>query len=113
MEQQKVDLYLVMNGKYFASHQVPIIRERLMQADDSKFGQLSAANFKDPTTVLIVSIVGGSLGIDRFMLGETGLGIAKLLTCGGMGIWTLVDFFLIMGRTRETNLNYLNDALSF
>jgi hypothetical protein len=37
------------------------------------------------------------------MLGDTGLAIAKLLTCGGLGIWTIVDWFIIMGRTRELN----------
>jgi len=43
------------------------------------------------------------LGIDRFLIGDTGLGIWKLLTCGGLGIWALVDWFLIMGATREKN----------
>jgi len=45
------------------------------------------------------------------MLGDTGLGIAKLLTCGGLGIWTLVDFFLIMGRAREVNFNNFQKLL--
>ena len=37
----------------------------------------------------------GVLGIDRFYLGHTGLGVAKLLTCGGLGIWALIDLILI------------------
>jgi TM2 domain-containing membrane protein YozV len=94
MDAQKVDLFLMMNGKYFESHVIPSLRERLLQMDDSKFVYLQSANLKDPTIMLIVSILGGHLGIDRFMLGETGLGIAKLLTCGGLGIWTIVDWFL-------------------
>jgi hypothetical protein len=37
---------------------------------------------------------------------DTGLGIAKLLTCGGLGIWTIVDWFLIMGANKEKHGSY-------
>jgi TM2 domain-containing membrane protein YozV len=47
-------------------------------------------------TTLLLSLFVGVLGVDRFYLGYTGLGIAKLLTCGGCGIWALVDFILIV-----------------
>lgn len=50
---------------------------------------------KNKTTALILSILLGSLGIDRFYLGYTGLGILKLITGGGFGIWWLVDIILI------------------
>ena len=62
---------------------------------------------KDPVTTLILSLLVGGLGIDRFYIGDTGLGIAKLLTCGGCGIWTIVDYFLIMKRTKEKNFEKL------
>jgi hypothetical protein len=44
---------------------------------------------------LIVSILVGSLGVDRFMMGQVGLGILKLITLGGCGIWWLIDVILI------------------
>ncbi len=47
------------------------------------------------TVTLIVSILVGSLGVDRFMMGQVGIGILKLLTLGGCGIWSLVDIILI------------------
>jgi hypothetical protein len=53
---------------------------------------------KEWVTAIILSVVLGSLGIDRFYLGYTGLGIAKLLTLGGCGIWALVDLILIAMR---------------
>jgi hypothetical protein len=111
MEAQKVDLFLMTNGRFFDSHVIQSIRDRLLQLDDSKFIHLQSLNLKDPTTLLIVSILGGHFGIDRFIIGDTGLGIAKLLTCGGIGIWTIVDWFLIMGRTREVNFQRLQMVL--
>ena len=104
MEAQKVDMFIITNAKFFESHQVNVIRERLIALDDSKWVMISTIQFKDPTTSLIISILAGSLGIDRFMLGDTGLGIGKLLTCGGFGIWTIVDWFQIQKVTREKNL---------
>jgi TM2 domain-containing membrane protein YozV len=103
MEAQKVDMYLMTHNKFFESHQLLPLRETLINMDDSRFMALQSADLKDPTTILIVSIIAGHFGIDRFLIGDTGLGVAKLLTCGGLGIWTLVDWFLIMGRTREKN----------
>lgn len=44
---------------------------------------------------LIMSIIFGTLGVDRFIMGHIGLGILKLITFGGCGIWWLVDLILI------------------
>ena len=111
MDAQKVDMFIMTNGKFFEAHQVMQIRERLLQVDESKWSLLSSLQFKDPTTTLIISIFAGHLGIDRFMIGDTGLGVGKLLTCGGLGIWTIVDFFMIMPATRQKNFEKLQQVL--
>jgi len=111
MDAQKVDLFIMTNGKFFESHQVAGIRDRLLTLDDSKWGMIQTVQFKDPTTSLIVSLLGGSLGIDRFIIGDTGLGVGKLLTCGGLGIWAIVDWFMIQGATREKNFAKLQQFL--
>jgi TM2 domain-containing membrane protein YozV len=111
MDNNKVDMFILSNGKFFESNQLMQIRERLLTLDDSKWSVIQTLQFKDPTTSIIVSILAGGLGIDRFLIGDTGLGIGKLLTCGGLGIWALVDWFLIMGATREKNFIKLQQFL--
>ena len=111
MDSQKVDMFLMTNGKFFESHHLSLIRDRLIVLDDSKWGLIQMMQFKDPTTSLIISILAGGLGIDRFMIGDTGLGVGKLLTCGGFGIWAIVDLFLIMDATREKNMTKIQQAL--
>lgn len=103
MEAQKVDMFLMTNAKYFEGHQINAVRDKLLSLDESRAMMIHALAFKDPTTVLIVSLLAGGWGIDRFMVGDTGLGVGKLLTCGGLGIWAIVDWFNIQGRAREVN----------
>jgi TM2 domain-containing membrane protein YozV len=111
MEAQKVDMFVMSNGKFFEGHQINMIREKLLAVDDSKWAMLSTAQFKDPTTILIISILAGSLGIDRFMIGDTGLGIGKLITCGGFGVWAIIDWFMIQNATREKNMQKIQQLL--
>ena len=50
---------------------------------------------KSKTTALILSILVGGLGVDRFYLGYTGMGVLKLLTAGCFGILWLIDIINI------------------
>jgi len=45
-------------------------------------------------TVLVISFLGGFLGLDRFYKGEVGWGVVKLITAGGFGVWYLVDLVI-------------------
>jgi len=63
---------------------------------------------KSKTTALIISIFVGALGIDRFYLGYTGLGVLKLITAGGCGIWWIVDIISIAtGKMKDAQGNSL------
>lgn len=108
MEKQKIDLYLTTNAKYFEPNAIPILRTKLEKADDDTFLAVQSCELKDPTTLLLVSIFLGSFGIDRFMLGDTGMGILKLLTGGCCGILTLVDWFTISKKVKQKNLSTIS-----
>ena len=66
---------------------------------------------KDPMTVLLISLFLGCFGIDRFMIGDSGMGILKLLTGGLCGILTIIDWVTIMEKTKEYNYNRLVPVL--
>ena len=113
MDQQKVDMFLMSNANKFPEERMFFIREHLANLDDSKAGILYTLQLKDPTMALVLSLMVGGFGVDRFYLGQTGMGILKFITCGGLGIWAIVDWFLIIGATRDYNLEKLHRFLSY
>ncbi len=56
---------------------------------------------------LLLSIFVGSLGVDRFVMGHIGLGILKLFTLGGMGVWWLIDVILIATKHKFKNVEWV------
>jgi TM2 domain-containing membrane protein YozV len=110
MDAQKVDMFMIANNKYFEGHHLNSVREKLLILDDTKWPLVQTLQFKNPDTAQILSIMG-QVGIDRFFIGDTGLGIVKLLTCGGLGIWTIIDWFMIQGAAREKNMETFQNAL--
>ncbi len=56
---------------------------------------------------LVMSIIFGWFGVDRFMMGHIFLGILKLITFGGCGIWWLVDLILIATKHEFKNVEWV------
>lgn len=102
MEKNQASQLIAIYGDKFPSYALNDLFNQLENIDYSTASiQLSQA--KDPIITLILSIFLGTLGIDRLYVGDIGLGILKLITCGGCGIWTIIDWFIIMNRVKEVN----------
>ncbi len=104
MTQQEIQYFLSNNQKYFNANQIPQIVNMLSDSQiNNDIVLVTSAEYKDPTLVLIMAILFGGLAVDRFMLGDTVNGIFKLLTFGGLGIWSLIDCFTAFDRTKKKN----------
>jgi TM2 domain-containing membrane protein YozV len=57
---------------------------------------LPTTSEKDWIVTLVIAVVLGGLGIDRFYAGSIGLGVLKLITLGGFGLWWLIDIILLV-----------------
>jgi hypothetical protein len=59
--------------------------------------------FVNPNANFTISLLTSVLGIDRFVIGQTDIGLVKLLTAGGLGVWAIIDWFQIKRLTQEYN----------
>lgn len=113
MELKQINQTLILLADKLPSESIPMIRQRLV---NNNFTQeeiiVIYSRMKNPTISLVLSIVLGYLGIDRFYIGDTGMGIGKLLTCGGLYIWWIIDMSLIMNATKQKNLELFLMATS-
>ncbi|GAA4565477.1 hypothetical protein GCM10023176_13690 [Micromonospora coerulea] len=57
---------------------------------------VTATAQKSWLVALLLCFFVGVLGVHRFYVGKVGTGILQLITFGGLGIWTLIDFILIL-----------------
>lgn len=95
--------WFATNRNKFSPQNQAIIQSKLNEMTDDKATILSSIELKDPTTMLIIEIFFGELGVHRFMLGQTGMGVFMLLTGGLCGILWLIDMFTVSRKTQEYN----------
>lgn len=97
------DSYITANASNFNSNDIYLLKDKLSQLSTRRQTSVQSVPLKNPILALILSLFFGTFGIDRFYLGDIGLGIGKLLTLGGFGFWTIIDWFFIMKATRKKN----------
>jgi len=107
MEKEKIDQFIMINGKFFPEMMIGEVKKKLESLDESKESMLMSTEWKNPTVAFLFAFFLGCFGVDRFWLGQTGLGVVKLITCGGCEIWTIIDWFTAMGRAKTYNYNKL------
>lgn len=103
MKNNEVNIYIAANAKYFPTAKIPYLKEKLYEADEEKFKLVTNQQMKEPIAMLVISVLFGYTGVDRFMLGDIWAGFFKTMTCGGCLAFTIVDWFLIVDRTKEIN----------
>ena len=103
--------FLLENQKKFNTADIMTIKQQLDLMSDKQIFMINSVDFKDPTVALVFSVLVGVLGIDRFYIGDTGLGVLKLITGGGLGVWWLVDMFVISDKTKKNNIKEFQETI--
>lgn len=115
MDQLKVVEFLEQNKDFLFPNKEYTdmdVENALMAAPDEFEMSMRSIPFRKPSTVQIISVFPGSLGVDRFYLGEIGKGILKYFTFGGFGIWWIADIISAKDRCRAYNCKKLMDAVN-
>ena len=106
MTQQQKDMYVVANSKNFSPSMLPHIQQKLDSIPDDREILLQTLEYKKPLTMLILSIFFGALGVDRFILKDAGMGVAKLVTrlipILAHSVWLYITY--TMGNVTLTNV---------
>ena len=103
MENEKIDLYLLSNHGKFPEEKLGFLKNKLHSVTDERLDLITTLKLKNPALILAASLLAGILGVDRFLLGDTGLALFKLLTLGGFGFFFIIDWFLVYRRAKEKN----------
>ncbi len=108
------DLIIIKEKRVIASERKLSIAERALsksnqgshEVTELKAKSTAAAapsGEKSQLTALLICFFVGVIGIHRFYLGYPGIGLIQLLTLGGCGIWTLIDFIMIITGNLKPN----------
>lgn len=105
MEANRVNALMLQFKDVVPREKIGVLKTSLRNADDDSYEAVNAVKIRNSKAVLLVSIFLGMFGIDRFIIGDVGFGIAKLLfgwmTCG---IWPIIDIFFSYKAAKQKNM---------
>jgi hypothetical protein len=110
MDNSKISIFLGINADKFNPVDLNIIQEKLQKLDDDKLYMLSSVEYRKPSNVLLLAIF---TGWERFWLDDVGIGVLKIITCYGCGIWWLIDIFTAKSRAMKYNFKKFQQATAF
>ncbi|HFI0235171.1 TPA: TM2 domain-containing protein [Streptococcus suis] len=106
------ELFLARNSRYLPAESLAFLQARLEELTPRQQEYVFSVKLKDPVLAWVFSFFFGHLAVDRFYLGQFGLALAKLfLWWASLGLWIVVDWFLIVKSTKEKNLERLHQQL--
>lgn len=89
------------------------LKNKLATVDDDRVDEILCTPLFEPSRIMFFSRVFGIFGVDRFMIEDAGLGVAKLfLGWCTFFIWPLIDVFFSYKKAKEKNFNKLMTILS-
>ena len=108
MDTNKVNALISQYKDFIPNNQLLAFKNALIHASDEAYDNLISVPLKSSTVTLLLSIFLGGLGVDRFYVGDVGLGVAKLLFgFFTLGIWPFVDIFISHKKAKEKNYQKL------
>lgn len=103
--------FLIEHKNYFNDFDLDVLKADLESLSKEELKLFMNTNFVNPNANFAVSLLTSVLGVDRFVIGQTDIGLLKLLTAGGIGIWAIIDWFQIKELTQEYNFNKAEEII--
>lgn len=106
-QKQFADQYIMINADKFSADGIYLLKDKLNHLPENRQIIIQSITLKNPIVTLVLSLLLGGFAIDRFYIGDIGLGILKLITVFLMVgfIWVIIDWFLTYNKTKKVNFN--------
>ena len=101
-------MFIGQHADDFEPTDIPEIKRILESIDESKYFFITGQKYVEANTMLIIAIL---LGWERFWMDDIAMGVVKVITSGGCGIWWLIDIFSAKKRARKYNFNKFMQAV--